>query len=168
MTKVAAIEERTLRVAAGPARAYGFFIDPDMLAKAMSGVECYEVLSQGNVRWVLEEKADKGIRFRADYTVTYEGDGAGRICWRSLGGNMDNAGEVLITPTEDGGSEIHYRERVEPDLPISALMARLIQPLVARELRADINRFLDRAQQILSAASPEVASNDLRPVALPV
>jgi uncharacterized membrane protein len=150
MTKVAAVEERTLLVTAGPERAYAFFSQPAQIAKAMDGVERIEYLPQGGVRWVLAEKVDKGIRFQADYVVAYEGDGAGRIKWRSLAGNMDNAGDVSIQPTADGGSEIHYWERVEPDLPISALMARLIQPLVARELRNDIGRFLDRAQQQLS------------------
>lgn len=150
MTKVAATEERTLRVAASPERAYAFFSQPEQLAKVMDGVERFEMLPHGSVRWVLEEKVDKGIRFQADYVVLYDGDGASRVRWRSLSGNMENAGDVSILPTADGGSEIHYRERVEPDLPISALMARLIQPLVARELRNDIGRFLDRAAQRLS------------------
>ena len=63
---------------------------------------------------------------------------------------MGNEGDVAIVPAANGGSEIHYRERVEPDLPISSLMAKLIQPLVARELRNDISRFLDRVEQQLS------------------
>jgi uncharacterized membrane protein len=150
MTRVSAIEERILRVSASPKRAYAFFSQPEQLAKVMAGVERCELLPQGSVRWVLEEKVDKGIRFQADYVVVYEGDGAGHIRWRSLSGNMENAGDVSIRPTADGGCEIHYRERVEPDLPISALMAKLIQPLVARELRTDISRFLDRAEQQLS------------------
>jgi uncharacterized membrane protein len=153
MTRVAAIEERTLKVDASPARAYAFFSQPEQLVKAMHGVERYELLPHCNVRWVLEEKVDKGIRFQADYVVVYDGDGAGRVTWRSLEGNMGNEGDVAILPAANGGSEIRYRERVEPDLPISSLMAKLIQPLVARELRNDISRFLDRVQQQLSDSS---------------
>jgi uncharacterized membrane protein len=153
MTKVAAVEQRTLRVAASPERVYAFFSQPEQIAKAMDGVERFEFLPQGGVRWVLAEKVDKGIRFQADYVVAYERDGAGRVRWRSLAGNMDNAGDVSIEPAADGGSMIHYWESVEPDLPISALMARLIQPLVARELRNDIGRFLDRVQEHLAVRS---------------
>ena len=116
----------------------------------MHGVERYELLPHRNVRWVLEEKIDKGIRFQADYVVVYDGDGAGRVTWRSLSGNMGNEGDVAILPAANGGSEIRYRERVEPDLPISSLMAKLIQPLVARIECGTTRRFLDRVEQQLS------------------
>ena len=70
--------------------------------------------------------------------------------WRSLSGNMGNEGDVAILPAANGGSEIRYRERVEPDLPISSLMAKLIQPLVAREELRNDTAVLDRVEQQLS------------------
>src|SRR5262245_60631152 len=149
MTRVAATLERRLRVAACPEVAYAFFSRPEQFSQAMEGVEQCERLPDGGVRWVLEEKVDQGIRFRPDYVVMYDGDGARVVRWQSIAGNMENAGEVVIRPTADGGSEIHYCERVGPDLPISPLMAKLIQSLVARELRNEIDRFLNRAHERL-------------------
>ena len=50
----------------------------------MASVERCERLPDNQVRWVLEEKVDKGIRFQADYIVVYDGDGAEHVGWRSV------------------------------------------------------------------------------------
>ena len=166
MVKISATEEQVLTVAAGPEVAYAFFSRPEELSRAMDSVERCELLPGGKVRWVLEEKVDQGIRFRADYVVAFEGDGAGHVRWRSVEGNMGNDGDVWIKPLPDGGSEIRYRESVEPDLPITPLMARLIKPLVARELRREIIHFLDRVRDHLSnsnkPASPDAIREEIR------
>src|SRR4051794_6801899 len=144
MVRIAATEERVFTVQASPETVYAFFSLPESLGEVMGSVERCERLPGNNVRWVLEEKVDKGIRFQADYIVSYAGDGAEHVSWRSAGGNMRNDGDVWIKPNPSGGTEIRYRESVEPDLPITPLMACLIRPMVARELRGEINEFLKR------------------------
>jgi uncharacterized membrane protein len=144
MVRIAATEERVFQVQASPECVYAFFSRPEELSQAMASVERCERLPGNRVRWVLEEKVDKGIRFKADYIVVHEGDGKEHVGWRSVEGNMHNDGDVWITPLVGGGTEIRYRESVAPELPITALMARLIAPLVARELRGEINGFLER------------------------
>jgi uncharacterized membrane protein len=150
MVRIAATEERTLTVPANPATVYDVFSRPEMLGQVMASVESCQPLPGNTVRWVLKEKADKGIRFKADYTVAYEGDGSGHLRWRSVEGNMRNDGDVWLRPIEGGGTEIRYRESVEPELPITPLLARLITPMVARELRGEINEFLDRVREYFS------------------
>jgi uncharacterized membrane protein len=144
MVRIAASEERVLRVTATPQSVYAFFSNPEELCGAMASVERCERLTENRVRWVLEEKVDKGIRFKGDYVVVHEGDGRERVSWRFVEGNMRNDGDVWIRPLPTGATEIHYRESVEPELPITPLLARLITPLVARELRNEINAFLER------------------------
>jgi hypothetical protein len=113
---------------------------------------------------VLGEKVDQGIRFRPDYVVAYDGDGVEHVRWRAVDGNMRNDGDVWIKPLPDGRSEIHYRESVEPELPITPLMARLIKPLVARELRREIVHFLERVRDLLSneTAWLEISREEIR------
>jgi len=149
MTKIAAIEEQVFEVAASPDEAYAFFSQLETLREATEGVECCEVLPGGRVHWVLEEKIGKGIRFQPDYIVAYDGNGTDHVCCRTVAGNMGNDWDVWIKPVPRG-SEIRYRETVEADLPITALLACLIRPLVVRELRGDVNRFLDRARERLT------------------
>jgi uncharacterized membrane protein len=146
MVRIAATEERVFTVKASPMTVYDFFSRPDKLSQAMASVERCERLPGNRVRWVLQEKVDKGIRFQADYIATYEGDGSEHVMWRSLEGNMRNDGDVWIRPLPSGDTEVRYRESVEPELPITPLMARLITPLVARELRREINDFLENVR----------------------
>jgi uncharacterized membrane protein len=152
VVRIAATEERVLTVQASPATVYAFFSSPQELSRAMASVERCELLPGNTVRWVLEEKVDKGIRFQADYVVAYEGDGAKHVLWRSVEGNMRNDGDVWLAPTSGGGTEIRYRESVEPELPITPLLATLIKPLVARELRGEISAFLERVHARFSVA----------------
>jgi uncharacterized membrane protein len=147
MVRIAATEERVLMVDASPAKVYDFFSRPELLGQVMAAVEHCERLPANQVRWVLKEKVDKGIRFKADYVVSYEGDGSGHLRWRSVEGNMRNDGDVWLKPLAGGGTEIRYCESVEPELPITPLLARLITPLVARELRGEINGFLERVRE---------------------
>jgi uncharacterized membrane protein len=150
MVRITAMEEQVLTVKASPERVYAFFSRPEQLSQAMASIEHCELLPGGKVRWVLEEKVDQGIRFRGDYIVAYDGDGAEHVSWRSVEGNMRNDGDVWIKSLPGGGSEVRYRESVEPELPITPLMARLLKPLVARELRREIIQFLERVRDHLS------------------
>src|SRR3954454_5936517 len=129
MVRIAATEERVLTVQASPEAVYAFFSRPEALSAVMASVERCERLPGNHVRWVLQEKVDKGIRFRADYIVAFEGDGSERVSWRSVEGNMRNDGDVWIKASPGGGTQIRYRESVEPELPITPLLARLIKPL---------------------------------------
>jgi uncharacterized membrane protein len=146
MPPISATEECTFCVKAPIQQVYSFFAEPEQLCELFAGVEAHTLLGEGRVRWVLEEMADKGLRFKADYTVMYDGNGVDHIHWQALEGNMGNVGDVWLNTTVDGGTEIHYCETVAPDLQITPIMARLIKPLVARELRANLRNFLDRVK----------------------
>jgi hypothetical protein len=148
VAKIAATEERVFAVPASPRESYAFFSDPERLFRASAGVERYQVLPGGRVRWVLEEKVEKGIRYRADFVAAYEGNGNDHIVCRTVEGNLRDDWEVWIRPA-GGGSEIRYRETVEPDLPITPVLALLIRPLIVRQMREEMRRFLDRAREQL-------------------
>ena len=149
MTIIAATEEQVFNVAASPDRVYAFFSNVEKVREITPGVERCERLPDGRVRWVLEEKIDKGIRFQADFVVAYGGNGTDHVHCRFVEGNMVNQWDAWITPVP-GGTEVRYRETVAPELPITPVLALLIKPLVARELRNGVNRFLDRVREVLA------------------
>ena len=131
-------------VKAPAAEVRDFFCNPALLREVTADVESFERVDPQRARWILTEKVEKGVRFRADYTVEYESKGPDSVVWRSVDGNMDVAGEVRLQAIDAGRTEIHYRETVAPDLPITRLTAMLFKPIVARELRQDIGKFLER------------------------
>lgn len=150
MTRISVTEERSLDFSAAPEQVYAFFSRPKELSKAMDGIQSCELMADGKVRWILAESMDQGIRFQPDYVVAFSGDGVGRVDWVATEGNMGNEGWVEITPGSNGSSHVAYHETIEPDLPITPLMARLIRPLVARELRQGLDKFLAQAENLLS------------------
>lgn len=146
MVRIAATGEWTFCVQTSLQHVYKFFAEPAQLCELLDGVDSHAVLGEGRVRWVCKEKIEKGLRFKGDYTVLYQGNGVDHVHWHGLDGNMGNEGDVWLATTPDGGTEIRYREMVAPDLPITAIMARLMQPIVARELRAELGTFLARVK----------------------
>jgi carbon monoxide dehydrogenase subunit G len=149
VAKITATEEQVFNVPVSPDRVYAFFADLEKVREITPGVERCERLPDGRVRWVLEEKIDKGIRFQADFVVVYDGNGTDHVRCRFVEGNMVNQWDVWMTPVA-GGTEIRYSETVAPELPITPVLALLIKPLVARELRNGVNRFLDRVREVLA------------------
>ena len=146
MAKVAVTEECTFHVNADVSDTYEFFSTPQLFREAMEGVLRCEEIAGDRVRWLLQEQVDQGVRFQPDYTVQYALDGARRIAWDFVEGNMRNEGEIRIDAREQGGSEVHYRETVEPDLPITPLLMMLVKPLVTRELRLGLKHFVEHSQ----------------------
>ena len=150
MVKVAVTEECVFQVNVEARRAYEFFSKPQLFRQAMDGVLRCEELEADQVHWLLEAQADQGIRFQPDYSVNYVCDGSQSVRWEPRGGNLRNEGQIRIVPRDTGGCEIHYCETVEPDLPISPLLMKLVKPLIIRELRRGLRRFVERAQHCLS------------------
>jgi uncharacterized membrane protein len=146
MTKIAAVEERTLRVTSPLKDVYKFFIDPELIKEETADVHGFERVDGSTARFVLVEKVEKGIRYQADYTVEYKGNGSDEITWRTIRGNLEATGTVRMQKVTESITEIQYRESVAPDLPITQLMAMLFKPIVAREVRKDIGKFLDRVE----------------------
>ncbi len=149
MTRIAATEEQTFDLETSAEQAFAFFSQPQEFSKALAGLEYCQMNGSGQVRFVFAEKRDSGIVFQPDYTVQFEPATDQSVRWRSLEGNMGNQGEVLIAAKPQGGCRVTYRETVEPDLPITSLMAKLIKPIVVRELRRDVSAFLQRARDLL-------------------
>jgi hypothetical protein len=149
MTRIAAIEEQTFIVPASAEESYAFFSDWNKMREALVGVQVCELLPQGQVHWVLEEIAELGIRFQGDYIVSYQGNGTDYVCCRSVSGNMGNEWDVWLRRVKEG-TEIRFRESVEPDLPINAILAFLIKPLVKRKLRENMNSFIEQVRKRLA------------------
>lgn len=150
MAKIATTEERTRIISGSLEDLYRFFCDPALIREETADVARFEPLGEGRGHFVLVERGGMGGRFQADYTIEYTGNRSDCVTWRTLGGNLDTTGEILLRRIDDRSIEVRYRETLALDLPIWSFVARLLKPLVARELRSDIDRFLGRVAQRFS------------------
>ncbi len=153
MAKITATHKCKLTVRAPLSNVYSFFVNPVQLRELTPDVENFQLLSESQAKWRLTEKVEKGVRYAAEYTVNYQGNGSDEVKWHSIDGNMDIDGEVSLRSLGENLTEFQFRETVAPDLPISRLTAMIFKPIVARELRQDIGTFLDRAVEYLGGAA---------------
>lgn len=151
MAKIEATESRKFKVRCALERAYASFADPEQIKRCFVDLERFELLSPNSARWVQREKAEKGVRFQADYSVVYEGNGRDQVSWKSIAGNLDTQGTVSLRELPGGELEIDYRETLAPDLPIPKLAAMVFKPIVAREVRQGIANYLDRVERLLNS-----------------
>ena len=152
MAKIPATETQTFEVNAPIERVYEAFVNPEIVKENFVGLESAEFVEKDEVRWHVKEKVDKGMRFKGDYTVKYEGNGKDRVWWRSTAGNIETNAEVTLTQLPNG-VRVVYRETLTPDLPIPKLMAKIFKPLVAREVRKDLTRYAENVKRYLNEKS---------------
>ena len=152
MAWVGGSEDRTFVVEAPYEEVVDYFCDPARFKVAFSQLEKGEEVEENTWRWVLREKAEKGITFKPDYTVRYQREGD-TARWETVRGNMRSKGSVSFRKLGDERTEVHYTEEIESDLPIPRLAARVFKPIVAREVRGGIGDFLDRSTAHLEGRS---------------
>ena len=143
-------EEQTFVVRADREAVAEFFCEPANFKACLGQLESAEEVEPGVWHWVLEEKAEKGIKFQGDYVVEYTRDGD-TVEWHTREGNMKSEGVTRCKALGDGRTEVYYRETIATDLPIPRLMAKIFKPIVAREIRGGVGDFLDRSKAHLES-----------------
>lgn len=150
MAWIEGTHEETFTVDAPYADVVDYFCDPAKFKAAFSQMESGEEVSDGVWHWVLEEKNEGGIKFKPDYTVTYERDGDALQWSTQEGCNMTSTGRTELTDLGGGQTEVAYRETIATDLPIPRLAAKLFRPIVSREIARGVGDFLERSRAILA------------------
>ena len=123
------------------------FCDPARFKAAFTEMERAQELEPGTWRWVLEEKSEKGIKFKADYTVRYTRED-NVLTWDTIDGNMKSRGRVEVRQTASNKAEVDYSETISTSLPIPKLMTKVFQPIVQREVTKGVSDFLRHARAL--------------------
>lgn len=151
MTWVEADHERTFEVDAPFEEVAGFFSDPSHIQHCMPDLKQAEKIDDQAYRWLLEEVGAKNITFQGDYTVRYERDGE-EVTWETEGeGTMRCEGRASFESISDERTRVDYRETMASDLPVPRLAAKVFRPIVKREVKKGIDRYLDEAIAYLNA-----------------
>lgn len=150
MAWIEGTEEQTFEVNAGYDDVVNFFSDPATFKQCLSQTEKAEEVEPMVWRWVLQEKSEKGITYKADYVVEYETVDDGHFRWSTREGNMRSEGFTKFEKLGEGRTKVHYKETIATDLPIPRLMAKVFSPIVAREIRKGVGEFLDCARKRFS------------------
>lgn len=127
------------------------FCDPARFKAAFTEMERSEEVEPETWRWILKEKSEKGIKFKADYTVRYTRED-NVLTWDTVEGNMKSRGRLEVRKTASEKAEVDYSETISTSLPIPKLMTKVFQPIVQREVTRGVSDFLHHARKLCTSA----------------
>ena len=118
-----------------------------MLAKQfIDNLERAEHVDERTIRFLHNEVAEKGVKFRGDRTMRYERDGD-HLRWHTVSdGNMNCEGHARFFDEGDNGTRVEFHETVECDMKVNRLLAKVFKPIVERHIRHGVGEYLDRVR----------------------
>jgi uncharacterized membrane protein len=128
---------------------YRFWRDLENLPRFMDHLESVTVLDEERSHWVA--KGPAGSRVEWDAVIHHEIPNE-LIAWRSLeGSEVDNAGSVHFSPTENGDTEVRVVLRYDPPAgKAGAAVAWLFGEEPSGQVAADLRRL----KQVVEAIEP--------------
>jgi len=128
---------------------YRFWRNLENLPRFMDHLESVTVLDEERSHWVA--KAPAGTRVEWDAVIHNEIPNE-LIAWRSLeGSDVDNAGSVHFSPTENGDTEVRVVLRYDPP---AGRMGAAVAWLFGEEPSRQVAEDLRRLKQVLEATDP--------------
>ncbi len=111
--------EKTLNVAASPARVWALLLDPQVMAGAVPGMKSIEIISPTEYVAVMHQKISFiSAKFKLRTRITEQrapeylcAEGTGEDA--SVASSLKQRSEVFLTPTPDGGTELRVKVSVE-------------------------------------------------------
>jgi uncharacterized membrane protein len=144
--------EKSITVNRPTEEVYRFWRNFENLPRFMDHLESVMVLDETRSHWVA--KAPAGTKVEWDASIHNEIEDE-LIAWRSLpGADVNNAGSVHFTPTEDGSTEVVVVLSYEPPAgKLGAAVAKLLGEEPSKQVEDDLRRF----KQVMEAS--EVPGN---------
>jgi uncharacterized membrane protein len=128
---------------------YRFWRNLENLPRFMDHLESVTVLDEERSHWVA--KGPAGTRVEWDAVIHNEIPNA-LIAWRSLeGSEVDNAGSVHFSPTENGDTEVRVVLRYDPP---AGRMGAAVAWLFGEEPSRQVAEDLRRLKQVVEATDP--------------
>ena len=148
--------EKSVTINKSPEELYTFWRNFENLPRFMDHVESVRIDSDQLSHWVV--KAPMGQTVEWDATIHNEKENE-LIAWRSLDGDIRNAGSVRFLPTPDGrGTEVRVVLEYEPPAgTLGATIAKLLGEEPEQQVADDLRRF----KQIMEAG--EIATTEGQP-----
>jgi len=121
-------------------KVYAFWRNLENLPKFMGHLESVKEIDNKHSHWVVKAPAGTTVEWKAEIINEIPNQ---LIAWRSLAGDVGNAGSVRFLPTQDGQDtelivELQYNP---PAGSIGALFARLFGEEPSQQIGEDLDRF---------------------------
>jgi uncharacterized membrane protein len=131
--------DRTISIDRPPEEVYRFFRNFENLPRFMRHLECVKEIDNKHSHWVAKAPAGRTVQWKAEIINEVENK---LIGWRSLDGDIDNAGSVSFKESPSGrGTEVKVALQYNPPGgTLGALFARLFGEEPGQQVEEDLRR----------------------------
>ena len=149
--------DKTITINKPPEEVYLFWRNLENLPKFMRHLESVKEIDNKHSHWVARAPAGQTVEWKAEIINEVENR---LIAWRSLEGDVSNAGSVQFRPGEtEGATELKIELQYNPPGgTVGALFAKLFGEEPSQQIDEDIQRF----KQLMEIG--EIATNEGQPV----
>lgn len=150
MPKFSGTESRVFTIRAPFDKVVETMTQPDKFRAYLGDLERFEKIDEQTWRWVLQEKNEAGVHFQGDYTCKYIWDGKREFTWSTVSkGNMTSVGRTTFVKEGDKATRVDYTETIECDMEVNFILAKVIKPIVNREIAKGVGGYLDAVKAAL-------------------
>lgn len=130
-------------------RVKAHFADLPTIAANYGGLAGHEIHDAHEITFVLEPKSEKGVTFNGRYRGRYEFTSPDTLEWRTVDTkNMWSSGRARFVAVGDR-TRVEFSQHVETEMEVNRLLAKLIGPIVSREINAGTKGYLERMRRSL-------------------
>lgn len=126
------------------------FSDLETIATHYGGVRQWKKVRGDTLKLVLEPRSEIGVTFNGEHSCRWTFTSDNVLEWKSAGkGNMRSEGIATFTSLGKSKTRVEYTERMDCEMEVNFLVARLISPIVARQIRDGVKSYLERMRAAL-------------------
>jgi uncharacterized membrane protein len=145
--------EETFIVPVSQEVASAHFGDLETIARNYGPLESWKKLDEDRLHLRLAPISDKGVTFHGEHVCAYQRPSAGRLTWKTTeSSNLWSQGEATFTAEGASSTRVRFRQTMEVEMKVNALLAKVIAPIVNMKTRQGIAEYLQRMRATLPGA----------------
>jgi hypothetical protein len=140
--------EETFTVDAPIERVTRHFSNVDTIVANYGPLKGHQRVDDMTVTLTLVPRSEKGVTFAGEYTCRYTFPSANTLQWETIRTtNMWSSGKADFIAEGPNRTRVVYRQRIETEMQVNALLGKMISPIVSSEIRSGVKSYLERMRK---------------------
>jgi len=148
MPRFAGEYEETFTVDAPIERVTRHFSNVDAIVANYGPLKGHQRVDDMTVTLTLVPRSEKGVTFAGEYTCRYSFPRPNTLQWETIRTtNMWSSGKADFMAEGPNRTRVVYRQRIETEMQVNALLGKMISPIVSSEIRSGVKSYLERMRK---------------------
>jgi len=128
------------------------FGDLDTIAANYGPLLRFERIGDDTLHLILEPKSEKGVTFNGEQKCRWQRPSDDVLTWDTAETrNMWSKGRATFTAVGENRTRVHFSQNITTEMQVNRLLAKVIQPIVKREIAKGVQQYLERMRKSLRA-----------------